>query len=125
MKSLYQAQLLDHYQHPRNKGVLAGATVSSALHNPSCGDSVSIEAIIADGRVLKLAFQGSGCVISQATASLLTEKLIGKTVSEVQALDAAFVQDLIGMTLGPTRLKCALLPLEAIKQAMEPCVTEL
>jgi len=124
MKSLYQAQLLDHYQHPRNKGVLAGATVSSALHNPSCGDSVSIEAIIADGRVLQLAFQGSGCVISQATASLLTEKLMGKTIAEILDLDAAFVQHMIGMELGPTRLKCALLPVDALKEGVQACNTE-
>ena len=118
INSLYQAILIDHYQHPRNRGILDAAHFSSALHNPSCGDSVSVQGIFANGRLSKLMFQGSGCVISQGTASILTEKLIGLNKEEILALDGAFLQPLIGMELGPTRLKCALLPLEAIKQGL-------
>ena len=119
INKLYQALLVDHYQHPRNRGLLEGAQFASAQHNPSCGDSVSIQGILTDGRLTKLMFQGTGCVISQGTASMLTEKLLGKNKQEIFALDGAYLQELIGMELGPTRLKCALLPLEAIKQGLE------
>lgn len=119
MKNLYQAQLLEHYQNPRNKGRLPGATFSSRKHNPSCGDAVSIEGIIEDGVVKKMMFEGVGCVISQATASMLSDKVVGMTLDEVLSLDAAAIQQLIGMQLGPTRLKCALLPLMALQEGIK------
>lgn len=118
MNNLYQEILMDHYRHPRNRGSLANPDFSSASHNPSCGDSVQFEGRVQDGMVTALAFEGKGCVISQAMASMLTEKLMGKTVSEILALDKEYVIGILGMQLGPTRLKCALLPLQALHEGL-------
>lgn len=111
----YHAILMDHYQHPRNRGRLESPTFESGEHNPSCGDSVIIFGRVSDNRVIALAFEGKGCVISQAAASLLTEAAINKTTEEIIALDAAWMMELIGIELGPIRMKCALLSLEALK----------
>jgi nitrogen fixation NifU-like protein len=110
--------LMDHYRNPRNRGTISGANVVSAVHNPSCGDTIAIEGIVTDGVLVQLAFTGSGCVISQAAASMLTEVAIGKTVAELKALDAQAMRDLVGIPLGPTRLRCALLALEALQEGL-------
>lgn len=113
--NLYQEILLDHFKHPRNRGVLAHADFSSGQHNPSCGDSVSIQATVHDGKIADIVFEGKGCVISLAAASLLTEAVKGKLLSEIAQYDAEFMQQLIGMQLGPNRLQCAMLPLQALQ----------
>lgn len=116
---MYQALLHDHYQHPRNKGTLLAADFTSHQHNPSCGDTISFQGIVAaSGLLIKVAFTGSGCVISQATASLLSEKVVGTPIAQIQLIDKNMILQLIGMELGPTRLKCALLPLEALQQGI-------
>jgi len=117
MNNLYQEILMDHYKYPRNRGGLESPDFSSMSHNPSCGDSVQFEGMVSNGNVEKLAFQGTGCVISQAMASILSEKLVGKSLSEIQALDKDYVLGILGMQLGPTRLKCAMLPLQALQSA--------
>lgn len=125
MKGLYQDILLDHYKHPRNNGVIANADVVSAQYNPSCGDRVSVTAKIApDGTILDVQFQATGCVISVATASLLSEKIKGLLVSDALRLDTQDMLDLIGMSLGPTRLKCALLPLYALRDGFNTYVAK-
>jgi nitrogen fixation NifU-like protein len=115
---IYKEELTDHYRNPRNKGSLSAPDFSSQLHNPSCGDSCSWQGCISQGRVTALAFDGKGCVISQATASKLSVILVGKTVQECMALDGSFIRNLIGLELGPTRLRCALLPLQALQQGI-------
>lgn len=117
MNNLYQEILMDHYRHPRNRGRLAAPDFSSMSHNPSCGDSVQFDGRIQDGMVIELAFEGAGCVISQAMASILCEKLVGNSISHIEALDKDYVIGILGMQLGPTRLKCALLPLQALQSA--------
>ena len=111
---IYHDLLTDHYRNPRNKGHLKKPDFSSAQFNPSCGDSVIFEGTIRNGRIATVAFDGAGCVISQAAASLLSEVVIGKTVGEILKLDTAFMKELVGIPLGPVRLKCALLPLQAL-----------
>lgn len=118
MTKLYQHQLMDHYRNPRNRGALEGPDFKSGVFNPSCGDSVAIEGVIKDHVITHLVFQGSGCVISQATASLLTQAVRGKAVHEVVLLDRNWIMRLIGIELGPVRLKCALLPLEALHEGI-------
>lgn len=118
MKSLYQEIILDHYRNPRNKGVLEKPDFVCNQHNPSCGDSVSWQGKLYQGRVIAVVFEGYGCVISQATASLLSEYVINKTIAEVMELDNQAILSLIGITLGPTRLKCALLSLEALQEGI-------
>ncbi|NRB21805.1 iron-sulfur cluster assembly scaffold protein, partial [Candidatus Dependentiae bacterium] len=108
---LYQQELLDHYYHPRNRGTLPHADFSSGEHNPSCGDSVSMQGIVKNDQLEEIYFQGSGCVISQAAASMVTEKYKNKSLKDILSLDKQNVLDLVGIKLGPTRLKCALLAL--------------
>lgn len=116
--ALYQDILIEHYRHSRYRGTLAHADFSSEEHNPSCGDSVSFTGIIRDGKITQLMFDGKGCVISQAAASLLIEQVCNKTIADVMQLDAAYMKQLVGIPLGPTRLRCALLPLEALQQGL-------
>ncbi len=109
---------MDHYRHPRNRGTLAHSDFCSASHNPSCGDSVQFQGTIKDGCIDTIVFQGAGCVISQGLASMLTEKVLGMKIADVCFLDKDFVLAMLGMQLGPTRLKCALLPLQALQQGL-------
>jgi nitrogen fixation NifU-like protein len=116
---IYKSQLLDHYRSPRHCGVLDNPHFISRVCNPSCGDSVVVYGQAESSRVTVLSFQGAGCVISQAAASLLMERATGMKFEDIKAMSAHGVLELIGMELGPTRLKCALLPLDALKQALE------
>lgn len=119
MNGLYQELLMDHYRHPRNRGIEVSHDFISAQHNPSCGDSVQCAGVVREGKIVRMTFDGAGCVISQATASMLSEAVVGKTLEEVLKLDAEFVLTLIGMPLGPTRLRCALLALYALKEGIQ------
>jgi len=120
-RHLYQEQLRDHYQCPRNKGVIEHPNVFSHEENPSCGDHIRITGIVHDGNIADLKFTGTGCVISLAVASLLTEHCIGKSVEHVRSLTRKDLEQLIGVSLGPTRLKCALLSLQALHAALVAC----
>ncbi len=115
---LYRHELIDHYRFPRHKGTLTKPDLSSGKHNPSCGDSVCFEAKIADGIIAEVAFEGSGCVISQASASLLAQHVRLKPITLAQDMRAETMQALIGMDLGPTRLACALLSLQALQAGL-------
>lgn len=113
---LYREQILDHYRHPRNYGTLEDADISHEDHNPLCGDQVRFEVRLDEGgRVVQAAFTGRGCAISQATASMLTEAVQGKTLDEIKAMDQQTVLGLLGISLSPVRLKCALLPLKVLQ----------
>ena len=105
LQSVYQAQLLDHYRTPRNKGLLPEANFATDEFNPSCGDRVMLSGVVTDGIIEKLGFEGTGCVISQATASMLTEYALGKSCASLMQFDADAIQKLIGVPLGPVRLK--------------------
>lgn len=115
MEDLYREVILDHYQNPRNYGVLENATISYEEDNPVCGDHLRLDLVIKDGRVADVRFSGHGCAISQASASMLTEAILGKTLEEIKALDKQFILDMLGIPLGPVRLKCALLSLKVLK----------
>jgi len=116
---LYQEEIMDHYRNPRNRGKLENPDFTSGEYNPSCGDNVSIEGCVEDGRLVDAAFEGKGCVIGMATASILTESCKGKTLDEILAIDKDELCKLLGgMELGLTRLSCALLPLQALQQGI-------
>lgn len=115
---LYQQELLDHYRHPRNRGVLPHAQVTTQTFNPSCGDKIAMQLSIQDGHLIEIRFQGEGCVISQAAASLLTEQTVQKPLSLLETLNKDFMLTLVGIPLGPTRLRCALLSLEALHEGL-------
>ncbi len=115
---LYQQTLMDHYRYPRNRGTLDNADFKSGLYNPSCGDKVAMEGCVQERILTKAVFEGNGCVISQATASLLTEALVGKSIEDIVALDNQFLHTMLGTELGPIRFKCALLPLQALQEGI-------
>ncbi len=118
MNNLYQEILLDHYKNPHNKGELERPDFEAGQENPSCGDKIIIQGTVENNVVTKLLFSGSGCVISQAAASMLTELCIGKALDEILALTKDDMVKLLGIQLGPVRLKCALLALQVVHQGI-------
>jgi len=115
LDDVYRQNILDHYQNPRNWGTLEHPDVSAEDSNPLCGDRIRMDLKIKDGRVEDVRFSGSGCSISRAAASMLTDEIRGKTLDEVKALNRDDVLELLGIELGPVRLKCALLALKTLK----------
>ena len=115
MEDLYREVILDHYQNPRNYGTLEPADVSYEEDNPVCGDHIRLDLRLQDGRVADVRFSGHGCAISQASASMLTEAIQGKTLDELKAFSKDDLLDLLGIPLGPVRIKCALLSLKVLK----------
>lgn len=108
--------IMDHYENPRNFGPLENPTVTLRGGNPNCGDEINIYIRIDGGNVIKdISFDGKGCTISQAAASLLTEFAKGKTVEQVGELDSDYVKELLGKDIMVTRPKCSRLALETLK----------
>ena len=118
MDALYREAILDHYKHPRSKGHLEQADIRYHDHNPFCGDEITIELNVQDGVVVDAAFDGRGFAISQATASMLMEEIVGKSTDELKQLDKEYILEMLGIEIGPVRLKCALLPLKALKAGL-------
>ncbi|MBO9316817.1 MAG: SUF system NifU family Fe-S cluster assembly protein [Chloroflexus sp.] len=120
MDDIYREQILDHARHPRNFGHLPAPTVVREERNPLCGDQIRLELAIADDVITDVRFTGRGCAISQASASLLTEAIKGKPVAEAKQFSKDDLLELIGIPLthNPTRLKCALLSLKALKAGL-------
>jgi nitrogen fixation NifU-like protein len=116
--SIYREIILDHYQNPRNRGTLDPHDYSYEDSNPLCGDEVRIDVRVKDGAVDAIAFSGQGCAISQASASILTELVEGKSLDEVKARGKDELLEEIGITLSPARLKCALLSLKVLKAGL-------
>jgi nitrogen fixation NifU-like protein len=114
---IYQEIILDHYQHPRNYGKLKDGKILK-LDNPSCGDTLTFSLQIENSMIKDIQFEGSGCVISQASASILSEEIKGKSIEEVQKMTKDDILKLLGIELGSARLKCALLSLETVKKIL-------
>ena len=115
---LFREAIIDHYKHPRHKGKLVDADVNRHETNPFCGDEVTVFLSIADDTVADASFEGRGCAISQASASMIMEEIIGMPVDELKQWGKEDVLDLLGIEIGPVRLKCALLPLKALKAGL-------
>jgi nitrogen fixation NifU-like protein len=116
MDDLYRETIIDHYKHPSYRGHLDPHDISFEDDNPLCGDHIQIDLRVDPaGRVTDARFDGKGCAISQASADLLVESILGKSLEEVKALTKQDVLDLLGIELGPVRLKCALLSLKVLK----------
>jgi nitrogen fixation NifU-like protein len=112
---LYRQNILDHYQNPRNWGTLDKPDISAEDSNPLCGDKIRMDIKVKDDRVEAVRFSGTGCSISRAAASMLTEAIEGKTLDEVKRIGKEEIMDMLGIELGPVRLKCALLALKTLK----------
>ena len=135
LEELYKEVILDHYKHPRNKRDLPGAERSCSKNNPLCGDEITVKAHVEDGRVAAVAFQGSGCSISQASASMMTEAVAGRSIDEALDLagefrgfmegaiepDEATFGDMValqGVVKYPVRIKCAVLAWDVLQAAL-------
>ena len=117
MDDLYRDYILEHYRRPHNFGVLDEPSATYEGANPLCGDRITMQLGVKDGVVEQVGFTGRGCAISQASASLLTDELLGKTLDQVRTFSKDDMLDLIGIPLdkNPVRIKCALLPLKTLK----------
>ncbi len=134
MRELYTQIIMDHYQHPRNRGALEDADLEEHLLNPLCGDEVTVYANLRNGKVVELSFTGRGCSISQASASMLTEHLQGKSREEAGAEIEAFLEmmrteekeelgelvALKGIIQTPNRIRCATLAWDAFQRGLNP-----
>jgi len=118
MDALYRDFILDHYRNPRNAGTIEDADASFEDINPLCGDKVRVDLRIRDGVVEDVKFKGRGCAISQASTSLLTEEIKGKTVADIDRIGKDEVLANLGINISAARLKCALLGLKVLKQAL-------
>lgn len=110
--------ILDHYKNPRNYGTIENADASYEEGIPSCGDVVRLDIKLDDGKVQDVKFTGKGCAISQASVSILTEKVSGKTVNEILSLKEDEMLGALGKQISPVRFKCALLGLKVLKKAL-------
>lgn len=116
--SIYQQLILDHYRNPRNQGVLDAPTHLAAANNPTCGDKLEMHLLVKGDIIEEVKFTGSGCAISQASASILTEFLCGKSVHEAEELTQESFLRHLGIELSLTRRKCALLSLDTLQKAL-------
>ena len=138
LSALYQEVILDHYRRPRNRGTVPEPTGTASLRNPLCGDEVDVQVSVQDGKVTDVKFGERGCSISQASASMMTELVKGRTPDEVHALGERFAEmirgnaeaakdqalgqarALSGVSRFPTRVRCALIAWEAMERAVRP-----
>ena len=133
LQDFYKEIVLDHFQRPRNRGELAGAQIEEFVNNPLCGDQITVYANVRDGVVSQVSFTGRGCAISQASASMLTENLTGKTVEDAEDLLASFLDmmrteekeelgdlaALKGIVQTPNRIRCATLAWDAFGRGLQ------
>jgi len=135
LEEIYKEVILDHYKNPRNKREMADAPLTCSKNNPLCGDEITVYVNAADGKVLEVSFVGQGCSISQASASMMTESVSGKTVEDVERL-ASDVRSMLagdlepdedafgelvalkGVVKYPVRVKCAVLAWDVLQEAL-------
>jgi nitrogen fixation protein NifU and related proteins len=118
MDDLYRDYILEHYRRPHNFGVIADPSASHEGANPLCGDRITMMLGVRDGVVERVGFTGRGCAISQASASLLTDEIKGKPLADVARLGGDDVLELLGIDISPARLKCAMLSLDTLQEAL-------
>jgi len=111
----YREYILDHYKNPRNYGRLEHADITHEEDNPLCGDVVGMDFRIKEGTIEDIKFHGRGCAISQASASLLTERIKGLSLDDAKKINKEDVLGELGIDISPARIKCALLPLKVLK----------
>jgi nitrogen fixation NifU-like protein len=118
MDDYYREYILDHYRNPRNYGTLTNPTAHAEDSNPLCGDQLAMDLVVDGDRVSEVRFKGRGCAISQASASMLSEMIEGKTVKEVVQLGKDDVLEALGIAISPARTKCAFLALRVLHRSL-------
>ena len=113
--NIFEEDILDHYQNPSNYGTLEKPDISYEDDNPLCGDKIRVDLQIEEGIIKDVRFSGHGCTISQAAASMLTEEIKGQALEDVKKLTKDDILEMLGIPLGPVRLKCGLLALKVLK----------
>ncbi|MFT4946132.1 MAG: nitrogen fixation NifU-like protein [Natronomonas sp.] len=118
---MYRQQILDHYKNPRNYGEIEDATFTHVGENPMCGDTIEMDVVLDDDEttIEHVAFRGDGCAISQASASMLSEKLQGMDTDTLEAMDRDDIVDMLGVDISPMRIKCAVLAEKVAQDGME------
>lgn len=115
---MFSEEILFHYKSPRNSGHIDHPTCAIDEHNPSCGDKIHLELRFEDNKVVAVKHISNGCAISVASMSMLSEKLIGMTKKEILAITNDTIYDMLGVEISPGRVKCALLSLVTVKNAL-------
>jgi len=118
-RSIYSNVLLDHFRNPRNYGSLASPDVAHEEFNPLCGDRIRIELEISDNRISAARFVGDGCAISIAAASLLTEMVLNSNIDQEEVVSGEKLLSSLQSDIKPSRIKCAMLPLEALRSCVK------
>ena len=119
MDDIYRQYILDHYREPHNHGHLDQPDIHAADTNPLCGDRIELDLRVQDDHVTEVAFSGRGCAISQATASMLTERIEGASLEELRAITPQDVLEMLGVQIGPARQRCALLSLRVLHEGIQ------
>jgi nitrogen fixation protein NifU and related proteins len=120
--NLYQENIMDHFRNPRNKGVLDRPSAIKEEFNPVCGDKIKVMVKVNNNILIDVKFGGSGCAISQAAMSMITEEVKNKSVDEVLRISQENMVELLGIPIGPVRIKCALLGLRTMQKAIVEAV---
>lgn len=116
--NIYQDIILDHYHHPHNRGKINKSDKFISVNNPLCGDKIEMTISFKKNMVKEIKFQGEGCVISTASASMLTDYVKNRSKQELKKLNSKFIIKMLGIDLGMNRIKCAVLPLEALQKLL-------
>jgi nitrogen fixation NifU-like protein len=118
---MYRQQILDHYKNPRNYGEIEDATFTHVGENPMCGDTIEMDVVLDDDEstIEHIAFRGDGCAISQAAASMLSEKLQGMDTDTLEGMDRDDIVDMLGVDISPMRIKCAVLAEKVAQDGLE------
>lgn len=124
MDDFYRENILDHYKNPRNSGHVEHPAATAEGVNPLCGDELAVELEVSDGVVTDVRFNGRGCAISQAAASMLSETIKGRPLDELSTVGKDDVLDELGIPLSPIRLKCAMLSVGVLKVALNQLTGE-
>jgi len=116
---IYRENILDHYRNPRNNGNINNPDASEVGFNPLCGDRIKIQVKVEGGKLQDIQFKAQGCAVSIATASMLSEYAQGMSLDNLRKLSKDDILELVGISLSPTRLKCALLSLKTLQRAVK------